>query len=201
LIHDFPKQIKTAEERITGYERDLALYEQRGGGGDEKFAGMTVKGIHYAEKAEAGIAILEACNAMTSPEPQELGSYLGFPMFFSFDSFYKQYQITLRGNLSHMVVLGTDVHGNLMRINNTLEDISKKLEICRDQLNTLQQQMETAKEQISIPFEKEQELQTKSARLVELNSLLNMDQRENVILDTEMDEAAEPERKAVGYER
>jgi hypothetical protein len=203
LIHDFPRQIKAAEERIAGYERDQALYEQnRGGGEDEKFAGMTIKGVLYTDKAKAGATILAACNAMISPEPQELGNYMGFPMLFSFDSLYKQYQITLRGSLSHTIVLGTDVHGNLMRINNTLEDIPKKLELCREQLSTIKQQMETAKEQIDIPFEKEQELQTKSARLAELNSLLNMNQRENVILDTELDdEAAEPERKAVGYER
>ena len=203
LIHDFPQQIKATVERIAGYECDLALFEEHRGDGDrEKFTGMTIKGSYFVDKAKAGAAIIEACNAMTAPELQELGSYMGFPMLFSFDSFYKQYQITLRGSLSHTVVLVTDVHGNLTRLNNALEDIPKKLELCREQLNTLRQQMETAKEQIDIPFDKEQELQTKSARLVELNSLLNMDQRENVILDAEPDnEAADPERKAVGYER
>jgi len=203
LIHDFPQQVKAVEERIAGYERDLTLFERhRGDGIDEKFAGMTVKGSYFEDKAKAGAAIIEACNAMTVPEPQELGSYMGFPMLFSFDSFYKQYQITLRGSLGHTVVLGTDIHGNLMRINNTLEDIPKKLELCREQLNTTRQQMETAKEQIEVPFVKEQEMQTKSARLAELNSLLNLDQRENVIVDGEPDEVATaPERKAVGYER
>jgi hypothetical protein len=96
---------------------------------------------------------------MTSPEPQELGSYMGFSMLFSFDSFNKQYQITLRGALSHTVTLGTDIHGNITRLNNALAEIPKKLEYCREQLKTLRQQMETAKEQIDIPFEKEQELQ------------------------------------------
>jgi len=169
---------------------------------DSKFAGMTVKGDHYTEKAKAGAAILEACKLMTTPEPQELGSYMGFPMLFSFDSFAKQYRITLRGALSHTVSLGTDIHGNIIRLNNALAEIPKKLEYCREQLSTLHQQMETAREQIDIPFEKEQELQTKSARLSELNILLNMDKHENEMVDGEPDEEKDfPEKKAVGYER
>lgn len=191
------------------HEKDLALYEQHSalesvGDGleDNKFTGMVIKGISYSEKAEAGTAILEACKSMTSPELQELGSYMGFATLFSFDGFNKQYQITLRGTLSHTVTLGTDIHGNITRLNNALVEIPKKLEYCREQLKTLYQQMETAKEQIDIPFEKEQELQTKSARLSELNILLNMDKHENEILDGEPDEDMDiPEKKTVGYER
>lgn len=209
LLKYFPQQIKSAEERIEGYEKDLALYEHHSasksvedGTEDSKFPGMMVKGIDYTEKAKAGAAILEACKQMTSPEPQEFGSYMGFSMLFSFDSFNKQYQITLRGALSHTVTLGTDIHGNITRLNNVLAEMPKKLEYCREQLKTLHQQMETAKEQIDIPFEKEQELQTKSARLAELNILLNMDKHENEVLDSEPDEDMDvPEKKAVGYER
>lgn len=212
LYKHFPQQIKSDEERIAGYEKDFAQYEKynmkdtpREGTNDaedNKFSGMTIKGIDYMEKAKAGEAILEACKLMTSPEPQELGSYMGFPMLFSFDSFYKQYQITLRGALSHTVSLGTDIHGNISRINNALSEMPKKLEYCREQLSTLRHQMETAMEQIDIPFEKEQELSTKSARLAELNILLNMDKRENEVIDGEPDdEAAEPEKKAAIYER
>ncbi|MHB1314584.1 MAG: DEAD/DEAH box helicase family protein [Christensenellales bacterium] len=214
LYKHFPQQIKSTEERIAGFENDLALYERYSAPASHieektdsaedggKFVGMTVKGVHYIEKDKAGAAILEACKAMTSPESQELGNYMGFPMLFSFDSFGKQYQITLRGVLSHMVTLGTDVYGNITRLNNALADIPKKLEYCREQLKTAHQQMETAKEQIEIPFEQEQELQQKSARLAELNILLNMDKRENEMIDTEPDEDMDvPERKAVGYER
>ncbi|SHJ26275.1 DEAD/DEAH box helicase family protein [Lutispora thermophila] len=209
LLKHYPQQIKSTEERIAGYEKDLALYERHStsksagdGTEDSKFPGMMVKGIDYTEKAKAGAAILEACKQMTSPEPQEFGSYMGFSMLFSFDSFNKQYQITLRGALSHTVTLGTDIHGNITRLNNALAEIPKKLEYCREQLKTLRQQMETAKEQIDIPFEKEQELQTKSARLAELNILLNMDKHENEVFDSEPDEDMDiPEKKAVGYER
>ena len=127
---------------------------------------------------------------------------MGFPMMFSFDGFNKQYQITLRGALSHTVTLGTDVHGNITRLNNALAEIPKKLEYCREQLKTLHHQMGTAEEQIAVPFEKEQELQFKSAQLSELNILLNMDKHENEVLDSEPDEDMDiPEKKAIGYER
>lgn len=132
LLKYYPQQIKSTEERIEGYEKDLALYERHSapksvgdGTDDSKFPGMTVKGIDYTEKAKAGTAILEACKQMTSPEPQELGSYMGFSMLFSFDGFNKQYQITLRGVLSHTVTLGTDIHGNITRLNNALAEIPK----------------------------------------------------------------------------
>ncbi len=212
LYKHFPQQIKSAEERIAGYEKDIAKYErysmkdtpreEANDTEDNKFPGMTIKGIPYTEKAKAGEAILEACKLMTSSEPQELGSYMGFPMLFSFDSFSKQYQITLRGALSHTVFLGTDIHGNISRLNNALSEMPRKLEYCQEQLSTLRHQMETAREQIDIPFEKEKELSTKSARLAELNILLNMDKRENEVMDGEPDdESGEPEKKAVGYER
>jgi len=209
LLKHYPQQIKSTEKRIAGYEKDLALYEQHStlepageGMEDGKFVGMAVKGVSYSEKAKAGAAILEACKQMTSPEPQELGSYMGFPMLFSFDGFNKQYQITLRGALSHTVTLGTDIHGNITRLNNALAEMPKKLEYCKEQLKTLHQQMETAKEQVDIPFEKEQELETKSARLSELNILLNMEKHEKEVLDGEPDKDTEvPEKKAVGYER
>jgi N12 class adenine-specific DNA methylase len=209
LLKHYPQQIKSTEERIARYEKDLALYEKhsvlesaKDGTDDSKFAGMVVKGVSYTEKAKAGAAILEACKMMTSPEPQELGSYMGFPMLFSFDGFNKQYQIFLRGSLSHTATLGTDIHGNITRLNNILAEIPKKLEYCKEQLKTLYQQMETAKLQVDIPFEKEEELQAKSARLSELNILLNMDKNENEVLDGEPDEDMDvPEKKAVGYER
>ncbi|SFH36989.1 Adenine-specific DNA methylase, N12 class [Desulfotomaculum arcticum] len=209
LFKHFPRQIKSTEERIAGYEKDIAMYERHsalppavGDAEESKFAGMTVKGISYPEKAKAGAAILEACNLMTSPEPQEMGSYFGFPMLFSFDSFNKKYQITLQGALSHTVALGADVHGNITRLNNALAEMPKKLEHCREQLKTLRQQVETAKKEIDIPFEKEQELQSKSARLHELNILLNMDKAENQMMDGEPDADMDfPEKKAVGYER
>ena len=208
LLKHYPQQIKFAEERIAKYEKDIALYERHASLSiestidDGKFIGMTVKGTHYDEKAQAGAAILEACKLMVTPETHELGSYMGFPMLLSFDSFAKQYQIILRGAVSHTVSLGTDIHGNIIRLNNVFAEMPKKLEYCREQLNTLHHQTETAKEQIDTPFEKEEELQIKSARLTELNILLNMDKRENEMVDGEPDDDMNiSEKKAVGQER
>jgi predicted RNase H-like nuclease (RuvC/YqgF family) len=127
---------------------------------------------------------------------------MGFPMLFSFDSFNKNYQITLQGALSHTVTLGADIHGNITRLNNAHSDLPSKLSYCEEQVSDLRQQMATAKEQAQLPFEKEQELKEKSARLTELNVLLNMDKRENETMDEEPDEDSDvPEKKAVGYER
>ncbi len=104
--------------------------------------------------------------------------------------------------MSHTVTLGTDIYGNITRLNNVLAEIPKKLEYCKEQLNTLHQQMETARQQVDVPFEKEEELQVKSARLAELNILLSMDKHENEVLDVEPDEDMDvPEKKIMGYER
>lgn len=205
LLKVLPQQIKSTEERIAGYEQDVALYTRSlasEADGADKFPGMTVKDYTYSERAAAGAALLDACKGMTSPDPQAAGSYLGFSLWLSFDSFHKEYKVTLRGALGHTVTLGADAGGNISRINNALSDLPVKLEHAREQLATLRQQMETAKEQIAAPFEKEQELQTKAARLAELNALLNMDKRENEAVDSVPDDEPEaPERRVVGRER
>ncbi|WP_228728400.1 DEAD/DEAH box helicase family protein [Brevibacillus composti] len=207
LLKVLPQQVKSTEDRIAGYEQDVALYLRSKsampeGTDESKFPGMVIKDFTYTERAAAGAALLEACKGMTSSEPQEAGSYLGFSLWLSFDSFHKEYKATLRGALGHTVSLGMDAGGNITRLNNMLADLPAKLEHSRQQLSTLLQQMETAKEQVEAPFEKEQELLTKSARLAELNALLNMDKRENEAVDSVPDEEPEaPERRVVGRER
>ena len=144
---------------------------------------MKIGGILYAEKKEAGNAIIEACKAMTSPDPVPLGEYRGFPMILSFDSNEKEYRITLTGVLSHTVKLGTDIHGNITRLDNRLDGFPDALKNCGGQLADVQTQMESAKGEIDRPFPQEQEYAEKSARLKELNILLNMDEKDNAILD------------------
>ncbi|WP_213594306.1 DEAD/DEAH box helicase family protein [Paenibacillus woosongensis] len=207
LLKVLPQQVKSTEDRIAGYEQDVALYLRSKsavpeGTDESKFPGMVIKDFTYTERAAAGAALLEACKGMTSSEPQEAGSYLGFSLWLSFDSFHKEYKATLRGALDHTISLGMDAGGNITRLNNMLADLPAKLEHSRQQLSTLLQQMETAKEQVEAPFEKEQELLTKSARLAELNALLNMDKRENEAVDSVPDEEPEaPERRVVGRGR
>ena len=182
LLKHYPKEIRLTQERIKGYAMDIALYERHK---SEDFPGMLLYGTHYAEKKEAGTAILEACKAMTSPEPKEVGGYREFTLLLSYDIVAKVFRMTLRGELSHTVELGSDIHGNIQRMENVLESLPSRLSACEKALDTLKEQMENAKAEVEKPFEQEQELSEKAARLAELNALLNMDKRENAALDAE----------------
>lgn len=182
LLKHYPKEIRLTQERIKGYQADIALYGRHK---SEDFPGMLLYGTHYEEKKEAGTAILEACKAMTSPEPKEVGSYRGFTLLLSYDIVAKVFRMTLRGELSHIVELGSDVHGNIQRMENMLESLPSRLSACEQALATLKEQMDNAKAEVEKPFEQEQELSEKAARLAELNALLNMDKRENAALDAE----------------
>lgn len=182
LLKHYPREIRLTQERIKGYEMDIALYGRHK---SEDFPGMLLYGTHYEEKKEAGTAILEACKAMTSPEPKEVGSYRGFTLLLSYDIVAKVFRMTLRGELSHTVELGSDIHGNIQRIENMLESLPSRLSACEKALATLKEQMANAKAEVEKPFEQEQELSEKAARLAELDALLNMDKRENAALDAE----------------
>ena len=182
LLKHYPKEIRLTQERINGYEADIALYGRHK---SEDFPGMLLYGTHYEEKKEAGTAILEACKAMTSPEPKEVGSYRGFTLLLSYDIVAKVFRMTLRGELSHTVELGSDIHGNIQRMENVLESLPSRLSACEKALATLKEQMANAKAEVEKPFEQEQELSEKAARLAELDALLNMDKRENAALDAE----------------
>ncbi len=203
LLKILPVQIKSTEEKIAGLEKDVSLFKKatQKYENDSTFPSMVIEGTSYMERATAGVALLEACKKMTSPEPQEIGNYLGFGLWLSFDSFQKEYKATLRGMLGHTVSLGVDGGGNITRLNNALSDLPSKLQYARQQLTTLYQQVEVAKEQVAAPFEKEQELQGKSERLAELNILLNMDKKENEIIDASPDEQQESTRRSPHRER
>ena len=182
LLKHYPKEIRLTEERIKGYEADMALYEQHK---TEDFPGMLICGTHYAEKKDAGTAILEACKAMTSPEAKEIGTYRGFTLLLSYDVLSKVFRMTLRGELSHTVELGSDIYGNIQRMENLFEALPVRLSACEKALVTLKEQMENAKAEVEKPFAQEQELAEKTARLAELDALLNIDKRENDVLDAE----------------
>lgn len=147
-------------------------------------------------------AILDACQAMTSPDPVPLGEYRGFQTELSFDTFEKEYKVKLKGELGYSVSLGTDTFGNITRLDNALEGLPKRLEMNEQELENVKTQYETAKVDVEKPFNQEEELKTKTARLNELNALLNVDKRENEIVGGEPDEGDEqPEKKAKEYER
>ena len=198
----FPKQIAETQARITGYGADIATVKENTHPNADGFSPLTLAGVTYAEKKEAGAALLTMCQTMLSPEATQIGSYRGLTLELSFDTFAREYRLTMIGQLRHTVTLGTDVFGNLQRMDNALEGLPIKEQTCREQLSNLQTQLETAKVEVQKPFPREAELNTKTARLEELNSLLNLDHKEPEIVDAEPDEDQRPpERRRPQLER
>ena len=202
IIKYFPQQIKSNEERIKGYKADIAQLAEHTKPNEDEFSPMVISDVVYNEKAEAGKAILETCKKMTNPEPMIIGGYRGFIMELSFDSFSREYKLSLKNELSHSVALGTDIHGNITRLDNFLESFEIKRQACEEMLSNTITQLENAKLEVEKPFMQEDDLKAKSARLDELNILLNMYQKDNEIMDGELseDEIEEP-KKVVGLER
>jgi hypothetical protein len=152
------------------------------------FSPMIVEGITFTEKKAAGSAILEACQNMTSPAAVPVGRYRGFAMELSFDTLTRNYKVSLIGSLTHTAVLGTDIFGNIQRMDNLLEGFEDQMHNTEAQLENVKVQLENAKAEVEKPFLQEEELQQKTARLNELNIKLNMDKRENEIVDGDRDE-------------
>ena len=198
----FPKQIAETQARIVGYGADIATVKGNTHPNADGFSPLTLAGVTHADKKEAGAALLTMCQTMLSPEATQIGSYRGLTLELSFDTFAREYCLTMIGQLRHTVTLGTDVFGNLQRMDNALEGLPIKEQTCREQLSNLQTQLETAKAEVQKPFPREEELTTKTARLEELNSLLNLDHKEPEIVDTEPDEDQRPpERRRPQLER
>ena len=198
----FPKQIAETQARIAGYGADIATVKGNTHPNADGFSPLTLAGVTYADKKEAGAALLTMCQTMLSPEATQIGSYRGLTLELSFDTFAREYRLTMIGQLRHTVTLGTDVFGNLQRMDNALEGLPIKEQTCREQLSNLQTQLETAKAEVQKPFPREAELNTKTARLEELNSLLNLDHKEPEIVDAEPDEDQRPpERRRPQLER
>ena len=176
LLTYFPEQIEKNKGYIRGLETDMQTLSQHPHP-EDGFAGMEIRGDTLVDKENAGAALLDACKEVKGPDPVQIGSYRGFAMYVSFRAFEKQYELTLRGEMSHTAVLGTDPRGNLTRIDNALAQMPQRLESVKAQLENLYQQQEAAKAELGRPFPYEQELRTKSARLLELDMELNMDGR------------------------
>ena len=200
VLKYYPQQIQQYEERIAGTTADIARRDQNTPA--EGFPPMCVKEITYTEKAQAGKALLDACSQMESTEPVSVGSYRGFGMELSYEAFSKEYQVSLKGALSHRVSLGTDVFGNITRLDNALNGLEQRLESSREALERTKEQMETAKAESGKPFPREQELREKSQRLAELTKLLKLDEKDRELLDSAPEEGDDvPTRKAACRER
>lgn len=199
----FPQKIKEQEQNIVAYEADIAQVKGHTPSDRETFPPMQIGGTTYHEKKEAGQALIEACKAMKSPDGVPLGVYRGLSMELSYNSFSKDFVVTLKGTRLYHVPLGTDIYGNITRIDNEIEKFPDKLEQCRERLETLRGQLETAKVEAKKEFSKEKELSEKVARLGELNALLDIDKKDRVLLDEDAPEGTEqvPERKNDRLER
>ena len=191
----FPDQIAALEQKISGYKSDIELREAQTMPNEDGFSSMEVEETAYIEKKAAGSALLAAAHNMTSPDAIPIGMYRGFAMVLSFDTFAKEYRLNLKGQLSHPISLGTDLFGNIQRIDNMLAGLESNLRQCEAQLNNARVQLSNAKAAVDKPFPQEDELKTKLARLDELNILLNLDKRENEIVDGEPDEGEPKEKK------
>ena len=202
LVHrKYPAEITQHTERIAGYEKDVELAAANPKP-LEGFCGMEVEGRQYAEKEDAGKAIIDVCTRMTGSDAVLLGQYRGFSMVLAYDGMSNEYRITLKGALSHTVALGADVFGNITRLDNALGNLAGNLETEQAKLEETRTQLENARTELAAPFAREAELAEKTARLKELNILLNMDQKDRTLMDDAPDEGDEvPERKVVGLER
>ena len=178
LMKYFPAEIEKTQGFIKGFQSDIRTVAAHPLP-EEGFCSMEVNGTRFTEKAEAGEAILAACKANQSLEPVPLGSYRGFKMELAFDSFQKEYQVLLKGEMTHRVPIGTSAAGNIQRLDNALAGIPARLEKAEQQLDNLSSQQEAAQAELGKPFPQEAELAEKSARLAELDALLNMDDRGN----------------------
>lgn len=188
IIKFYPQEISLLTARVDGLKADLEIAKAHPKEIDGKFAGMVIDGYSYTEKAEAGQVIIEACKAKTTSEPTPLGEYRGFKMELEFDTFERAYAVKLKGHFTHSVTLGTDVYGNITRIDNAVDNIETRLHKAEEKLENTKAQLETAKVEVEKPFAQEDELKQKMARLTELNALLDMDKGDTPVLGGEPDE-------------
>lgn len=200
-VRYFPNEIRQCEQRIADYESDIALAKENTPPDRETFPEMQIHDVVYTEKKEAGQAIIEACKAMKSADAVLIGRYRGFPMKLSYDSFQKVFVISMYGKQVYHVPLGTDIHGNITRLDNKIQEIPDKMLRCQDKLENLKVQLENAKEEAQKEFPQEAELAEKVARLGELNVLLDMDKKDQVLLDDGEGVEIEPEQKKKERER
>ena len=201
VYRKYPEEITRLTERIAGYEQDVALAAAHPKA-QEGFCGMEVDGKHYTEKEDAGKAIIDVCTRMTGSDAVLLGQYRGFSMVLAYDGRSNEYRITLKGTLSHTVTLGADVFGNITRLDNALENFAGSLQAEQNSLEETKTQLENARTELATPFAREEELAEKTARLKELNILLNMDEKDKTLMDDTPDEGEDvPARRVAELAR
>ena len=188
LLKYFPVELEKCRAQVGGFEADLETRNSHPLP-SEGFVGMEVLGRAFSDKEDAGKAILEAVKTVVDMKSVRIGHYRGFEMSLELSAFGREYILTLRGRMAHFTTLGSDPRGNIQRIDNTLGSMESRLKTAQDQIATLQKEQEAAKEEIAKPFAQEDELREKSARLIELDTLLDIGKGSPEV----MPEGGEPE--------
>ena len=202
ILKYYPKQVKEYEEYIEGYSQDVKLAEQHQAAGEEKFCPMTLKGVVYTEKADAGEMLLAVCKENPLSAPVEIGSYRGFRMEVYYDTLNAHYCLNLWGKMKHTVSLGTDALGNLIRIENEIAKFPARLDAAKIKKAETLEQIENAKAEFAKPFPYEGELKEKTERLNALNIELNLDEKDTPVMDTEPEQSEEqPEKRSPAHVR
>ena len=189
VLKEFPQKIAEYGERIAGLEKDIVTAKANPKSIGDTFVGMVVNGVPYSEKADAGQAIIDVCKTLPDTQIYPLGEYRGFKLSVHYEPFSHQHRVTIKGAISHEGILGTDAIGNITRIDNVIDGLEDMLTRTKALRDTTETQLANAKEQLEKPFAKDEELKQKEARLRELNALLNVDKRENEIVDDEPEQS------------
>ena len=197
ILKYYPKQVKEYEEYIEGYSQDVKLAGQHQAAGEEKFCPMTLRGVVYTEKADAGEMLLAVCKENPLSAPVEIGSYRGFRMEVYYDTLNAHYCLNLCGKMKHTVSLGTDALGNLTRIENEIAKFPARLDAAKTKKAETLEQIENAKAEFAKPFPYEAELKEKAERLNALNIELNLDEKDTTVMDAEPEQSEEqPEKRS-----
>ena len=194
IARSYPNQIKEIQEKVDALEADVKQLEDNTIPNEDGFSKMTLKGIEYTDKEQAGKAILEVCKSKSNPDIEDIGEYRGFRLELGFNSVEKKFTMTMRNKYSYSIFLGSDTFGNITRINNALEAIKDKIPDAKLRIEDIEKQLETAKIEVQKPFPKEEELKEKMKKLEELNILLKLDEKEKQVLDTSNDEIEDNEK-------
>ena len=195
ITRSYPNKIKEIQEKIQALEDDVKQLEENTILNEDGFSKMKIKGVEYTDKEQAGKAILETCKTKTNPDLEEIGEFRGFKLELGFNSLEKQFTMTMKNKYSYSIFLGSDIYGNITRINNALDGIKDKIPDQKLRLEDIEKQLETAKIEVQKPFPKELELKEKMKKLEELNILLKIDEKEKQVLDTGSEEIENDEKE------
>ena len=201
VAKDYPNKIKELETQKEAYENDVKQVKNNTINNSEGFSKMIIKGVEYADKEQAGKALLEACKNKSKADEELIGEYRGFKMLLSFDTLQKQFNMTLKNEYSYHTALGTDVFGNITRLNNTLESIEGNIKYAVNDIEFIKRQIVNAKIELDKPFEKENEIKEKTKRLQEINIELGIDENDKQVMDEPENDELEKENKEKNLER